>query len=58
MQVQELLLEGDRLREDLKLFNISKEMLSPDDPSSVALINTQKLVHRIEELEDLVHDLK
>jgi hypothetical protein len=58
MQVQELLLESERLREDLKLFNISKEMLSPDDPNSVALINTQKLVHRIEELEDLVHDLK
>ena len=58
MQVQELLLESDRLREDLKLFNISKEMLSPDDPNSAALINTQKLVHRIEELEDLVHDLK
>jgi len=58
MQVQELLLETERLREDLKLFNISKEMLSPDDPNSVVLINTQKLVHRIDELEDLVHDLK
>ena len=42
----------------MKLFNSAKETLNPDDPNAIALINTQKLVQRIEELEDLVHDLR
>ena len=58
MQVQELLLESEKLREDVKLFNSAKESLPYDDPNAMALINTQKLVQRIEELEDLVQDLK
>ena len=44
MQVQELLLETERLREELKLFNSAKESLPQDDPNTMALINTQKLV--------------
>ena len=58
MQVQELLFESEKLKEEMKLFNMSREHVSQDDPNAVALINTQKLIQRIEELEDLVQDLK
>ena len=46
------------MKEEMKLFNMSREHVSQDDPNAVALINTQKLIQRIEELEDLVQDLK
>ena len=42
----------------MKLFNLSRETIQTDDPNTVALINTQKLIQRIEELEDLVQELK
>ena len=40
MQVQELFLETEKLREDLKLFNSAKETLPLDYPNAVELINT------------------
>ena len=58
IQVQDLLFESEKMKEDMKLFNMSRETIQTDDPNTVALINTQKLIQRIEELEDLVQDLK
>ena len=58
MQVQDLLFEGEKMKEQMKLFNLSRETIQTDDPNTVALINTQKLIQRIEELEDLVQELK
>ena len=46
------------MKEEMKLFNLSRETIQTDDPNTVALINTQKLIQRIEELEDLVQELK
>ena len=40
MQVQELFLETEKLREDLKLFNSAKETLPLDYPNAMELINT------------------
>ena len=40
MQVQELLFESEKMKEEMKLFNMSREHVSQDDPNAVALINT------------------
>ena len=40
MQVQDLLFESEKMKEDMKLFNMSRETIQTDDPNTVALINT------------------
>lgn len=52
LQVQELNLELEKLRDELQLFNLVKDSNGSDDQSQ--LINTQRLVQRVSELEDLV----
>ena len=58
LQMQDLHRELDQQREELKLFHMAKESTVPDDPLQGTFINTQKLVKRVTELEDLVQELK
>ena len=46
------------MREELKLFQLAKESAMPDDPVQGAILNTQRLVQRVSELEDLVQEFK
>ena len=57
MQVSELMIENQRLAADCKLLNSAKELWHGDEQDQV-LFNTQKLITRIEELEDLVVELR
>lgn len=57
MQVSDLMVENQRLAADCKLLNSAKELWHGDESDQV-LFNTQKLITRIEELEDLVVELK
>lgn len=53
LQVQDLLLENSKLAQDCKLLNIAKEPWEDQ-----VIYNTQKLATRIEELEDLIVELR
>ena len=46
------------MREELKMFNLAKETGSADDQQLGHTFNTQRLVQRISELEDLVQEFK
>jgi len=50
-------LENKRLQSDCKLLNTAKEIWQ-DNGQDQMLFNTQKLISRIEELEDLVVELR
>ena len=56
--MQDLHLELEKLREELKLFSLAKENAVADDPLQGTILNTQRLVQRVSELEDLVAELK
>jgi len=58
VQMQDLHLELEKMREELKLFQLAKENAVPDDPFQGAVLNTQRLVQRVSELEDLVQEFK
>ena len=46
------------MREELKVYNMAKEHAIADDPAQGQVLNVQKLVQRVSELEDLVHEFK
>lgn len=59
VQVQDLHLELENLRGELKLFNLARETSVQDDSvQGSASMNTSKLVTRVQELEDLVQEYK
>ena len=53
VQIQDLHLEVDKLRDELNLFQMAKENLT-DDPFNSQVLNIHRLVTRVSELEDLV----
>ena len=58
LQMQDLNLQVEKLRDELQLFNLAKDNLVPDDPAQGAFLNTQRLATRVSELEDLVQEFK
>ena len=58
VQIQEMHLELEKLRDELSLFHLAKENAVPDDPTQGAVLATQRLVQRVSELEDLVQEFK
>ena len=53
VQIQDLHLEVEKLRDELNLFQMAKENLT-DDPFNSQVLNIHRLVTRVSELEDLV----
>ena len=51
-------MELEKLREELKLFSLAKVNAVADDPLQGTILNTQRLVTRVAELEDLVAEFK
>jgi len=47
-------IELDKIREDLKLFNLVRDNAFQDDSG----VNPSKLMQRVQELEDLVQEFK